>query len=279
MSIKRRVFRIYGTFFTRKYFFKLNKFLFNLSLRGIGVLNYENDFLSGEDNFLCSMLKDANDYLILDVGAHVGLYSKKIKEICPSAKVYAFEPHPVTFQKLRDKADTQGYTALNLGCSDVKGKFDLYDYQEKEASVSQGSSHASLFAGVIQDIHKSTGSNSWSVQVTTIDDFVEEYGISRIDLLKIDTEGNEYKVLLGAKKSIKEDKIDVIQFEFNEMNIVSRVFFKDIFDLLPNYSFYRLLPYGLAPLINYSPLYCEIFAYQNIVAIKQGVDLRISIYD
>jgi hypothetical protein len=52
------------------------------------------------------------------------------------------------------------------------------------------------------------------------------------------------------------------------MNIISRVFFKDFFDVLPNYIFYRLLPGGkLLEIKEYSPLNCEIFAFQNIIAI------------
>jgi hypothetical protein len=43
-------------------------------------------------------------------------------------------------------------------------------------------------------------------------------------------------------------------------------FFKDSWDFLPNYDFYRMLPDGLVKIENYSPIFCEIFAYQNIVA-------------
>jgi hypothetical protein len=47
---------------------------------------------------------------------------------------------------------------------------------------------------------------------------------------------------------------------------VSRVFFKDFCDLLPNYKFYRMLRSGLVSLDPYSPLGCELFAFQNVVA-------------
>ena len=52
------------------------------------------------------------------------------------------------------------------------------------------------------------------------------------------------------------------------MNVVSKSYFKNFWDLLPNYKFYRLLPGGkFLEIKSYSPLNCEIFAYQNIVAI------------
>ena len=65
-----------------------------------------------------------------------------------------------------------------------------------------------------------------------------------------------------------------IQFEFNEMNIESRVFMKDFFNILPEYDFFRLLPDGYIPLGNINtyrnPLTLELFAMQNIVAIQNS---------
>lgn len=52
------------------------------------------------------------------------------------------------------------------------------------------------------------------------------------------------------------------------MNIVSKVSFKDFWDYLKEYEFYRILPGGeLLKIKNYSPIGCEIYAFQNIVAL------------
>jgi len=61
-----------------------------------------------------------------------------------------------------------------------------------------------------------------------------------------------------------------VQFEFNAMNLESRTFFRDLVALLPNYRLHRLLPDGWA-LLPYTPLTCELFAYQNIVAVREGI--------
>ena len=74
-------------------------------------------------------------------------------------------------------------------------------------------------------------------------------------------------VLRGITEFIQSGKIGAIHFELNEMNVSSRTFFRDFWDILPNYVFYRLLPTGMVKIERYSPLFCEIFAYQNIVAI------------
>ncbi len=251
----------YRLFFLRKSLFKLNKLIFALSLRGMGILNYENDRLSGEDFFIKKIAKLLHNSVVVDVGANIGKYSNKIKISSPTTNIYAFEPHPNTFKELEVQAHQNHYLALNAACSDVPGSLQLYDYENK-------TSHASLYKDVIDKLHKGV-SQSWQVNVTTIDEFVKTSEIGHVRLLKIDTEGNELKVLLGAKESLAEGLIDIIQLEFNEMNVVSRVFFRDIYETLNNYLLYRLLPDGLVFLGEYYSLNLEIFAYQNIIAINK----------
>jgi hypothetical protein len=125
-----------------------------------------------------------------------------------------------------------------------------------------------LHAGVIEQIHNAEP-DQHVVDVIDLDTFSRDHDISIIHLLKIDTEGHELEVLKGAANMLRENRIRAIQFEFNEMNVVSRVFFKDFCDLLPNYKFYRMLSHGLGPLDPYSPLWCELFAFQNIVALPR----------
>lgn len=111
---------------------------------------------------------------------------------------------------------------------------------------------------------------SCDVEVVTLDEFVTENKINKIHLLKIDVEGNEMNVLRGAKKSLEKDIFDVIQFEFTQINSVSRVFMKDYFDLLgAKFSLHRLLPNGLLSLGEYFSTTHEIYGYQNIVAIRR----------
>ena len=257
---------VYRFFFLRKWAYGLNQMLFQLSIRGLGIMNYENNNLSGEKSFLKSVCEKYSDrFICLDVGANIGKYSSKVKSMNPQSEVYAFEPHPNTFKKLANDAEKYNYKVFNLGLSDVEGKLELYDYQEKN-----GSTHASLYKDVIEDIHNQD-SIHLTVDITTVDNFVEENEIVKINLLKIDVEGNELKVIMGAKKQIENQKIDIIHFEFNEMNVISGTFLKNVIDNLPGYNIFRMLPYGLVKL-NYKPLNCEVFAYQNIVAIRDSLE-------
>jgi FkbM family methyltransferase len=269
ISTSRQVIRVWRFLFLRKILFKVNKFIYFLSLKSIGIMNYESDFLTGE-KFLVDSLSGYFNCLekpvVIDVGANIGSYSDKVRSVSKNASIYAFEPHPKTFDILKISAEQHSYFAFSMACSDIEGVSQLYDYSNQ--NTQSGSAHASLHKDTIETVHHSE-SESWDVAVTTLDKFVDEYKIDKINLLKIDTEGNELKVIMGAQKCIESNSIDIIQIEFTQLNIVSRVFLKDIYNLLKNYSFFRMLPDGLVSLGEYNPIHWEIFAYQNIIAINK----------
>ena len=89
-------------------------------------------------------------------------------------------------------------------------------------------------------------------------------GIEQINFLKVDVEGNEYKVFSGAQGMINQGRIKHIQLEFGGCNIDSRTFFRDFWDLLSNkYDFYRIMRDGLIKIEKYTEAH-ECFLYQNI---------------
>ena len=259
--------RLYRFLFLRRAFYRWHKGLFLLGLSGIGILNYPEKRLVPEERFLRGLFRGRTAATVLDIGAHQGSYAAQVMAAIPQAVVYAFEPHPKTFAHLVAAAERSGFHALNVACGDCTGSVTLYDYSAAEES---GSEHASLYPEVITQAGRRE-TVYWNVPVITVDEFLQQRQIAQVDLLKIDTEGNELQVLQGASQALSQKKIDVIQFEFNDMNVASRVFFQDFYRVLPDYHFYRMLPDGLIPLGEYAPLLCEIFSCQNIVAIRGGV--------
>lgn len=254
------ILNLYALLFSRRIFYKLNRFILLLGLRGVGILNFKSDKSSGEEAFLIGNFSKGANGVILDVGANIGNYSKRLKLLNPELQLYCFEPHPRTFQKLMANVDPLAIKTFNLGVGSANGVLKLYDYESGD-----GSEHASLYKDVIEQLHKGKAVEH-AVEIITLDEFALEYEFDRVLLLKIDTEGHELEVLKGFEDFIRQNKVDIIHFEFNEMNVVSKVFFKDFWDFLPHYDFYRLVRDGLVPINNYNPSVCEIFAYQNIVA-------------
>lgn len=254
--------KLYASLFARQQFRKLNLLLFDLGLHGLGILNYQDRNISGELTFLRQCLKNKVSPVVLDVGANVGGYSRDVVAINPSVTVFAFEPHPLTFERLVSNIGARpNIRPFRCAVGDRAGRHVLYDRHSEG-----GTMHASIFREVIEDIHQ-VQSTGYEVNLVTLDEFIEEHRLGRVDLLKIDTEGYEMNVLKGGINAIRSGIFKTIQFEFNEMNVVSRVFFKDFIDALPQYQFHRMLPGGLQRIDRYDPVRCELFAFQNIVAI------------
>jgi len=108
---------------------------------------------------------------------------------------------------------------------------------------------------------------SETVQVSTVDQVCAGEGIAQIDFLKIDTEGNEMDVLLGATNTIEAGQVAAIQFEFGDPYIGTRHHFIDLWRILsPRYAIYRILRHGLAALDSYSTD-LEIYKVANFVCI------------
>lgn len=233
------------------------------ALNDIGVLNWEDKDRCGENFFLQTYLAEFFQPVVLDIGAHHGDYSNKIIEVCQSATIYAFEPHPAAYLKLEQCGKEHGYLTFNSALGKHNESATIYDYFHQD-----GSEHASLYRGVIEELH-AQASIAHPIRIEKLDDVIDKLSLKQVNLLKIDTEGNEFNVLLGAEQSLRIGMIDVIHFEFNEMNIMSRTFFKDFYDFLPEYDFFRLTAQGAIHIPTYIPWLCEIFAYQNIVCTRK----------
>jgi len=244
---------------------ELNYRLFKTLLKCIGVNNWESSYISGEKWVINSLLKQyglKNGGVFFDVGANVGNYAKELLAAYPVAKGYLFEPHPVTFEKLNNDCSLGSFKKFNIALGDTNDRLKFYDRSD---SV-EGSTHASIYREVIAGIH-SQSPIEIEVEVKTLDSFCSENNITKIDFLKIDTEGHELAVLKGARNLITNSNIKIIQFEFNEMNVISRTYMRDFLNELSSYQLNRLLPDGLFPL-NKCILDTELFGFQNIVAIN-----------
>ena len=231
-----------------------------------GILNYWNDNMSGEYYLISKILPDyiqlKDKSVIFDVGANIGEYSLKIASIFSKSMIYSFEPNINTFKILiRNVEDYKTIKPINIGLSEIKKETEIFTY-----SKDLNSEHASLYKDVFSHLHKNNSITTVDIKLESLDEFCQNNNIECIDFLKIDTEGHELQVLKGSTQMISNGKIKIIQFEFNEMNIMSRVFLKDFYQILKDYKIYRLSEKGLIPLFRYDSIN-EIFKYQNLLAI------------
>jgi len=181
-----------------------------------------------------------------------------------STTIYCFEPSAGTYKELQANIkEMKNIEALNFGLSERHEQLTLHSTDESDGLASiYGNNPLTAFP------HRET------ICLTTLDDFCRNRNIQEIDFLKLDVEGHEYKVLLGSREMLTSGKIKIIQFEIGECNIVSRVFFKDFFELLNNqYMIYRVLPRGIRFVEEYKTIN-EIFACVNYIAISRALNIN-----
>jgi FkbM family methyltransferase len=203
-----------------------------------------------------------NDHpIIFDVGANTGEYTRVLLATLGNLhpQVYCFEPSSKTFAKLQENlSQTANITLENSGFSNKATSSKLYSHEDlsRLASLSQ---RRLAHRQIIMDREE-------EVTLITIDAFCKEKGISKIDFLKFDIEGYEFKALEGAQEMLTNRKIQFIQFEFGGCHIDSRTYFQDFFYLLKdNYHLYRVVKDGLYPIRKYKENY-EIFVTANYFA-------------
>jgi len=268
-------FRIIGRARTKRLLVALfDVFNFNMldvAHNEMGINNYGDTNKTGELYFIKNILKkkfnkpDGGEIIIFDVGANVGDYSLSLKKIFPLSTIYAFEPNPVSFKKLAEvKEIIAEFHPFCLGFGSSETQTKIYTYKNDPASE-----HATIIKDVMVQLHKAEEVEEYAVDIVSLDTFCEEMNIKKINFIKIDTEGYELEVLKGAVRLIKNRAIEVIQFEFNEMNIFSKVFLKDFYSVLPDYRFFRLNTRELTPIGKYNTAN-EIFRFQNIIACRNG---------
>ena len=152
----------------------------------------------------------------------MGNYAREVIRFYPQAKIYAFEPVLKTFEDLRSNLDFANNALLmNKGLSDTNDKIEFFIYA--------GSEHTSHF-----EIEGEAFENKDSVTLDVVkgDDFMDTENIDHIDLLKIDVEGAEMKVLNGFLLALQNKQINIIQFEYGYINITTNILLKDYYHFL-----------------------------------------------
>lgn len=177
-----------------------------------------NDFELGSNGeaFVLETLAAFGPRILFDVGANVGDWTIAACARCPGAEIHAFEIARPTFETL--VAATRHLPAvhcLNAGLADAAGTIRIRHYDQLPAlTTAVDYPHPFPFTELTAD-------------VVTGDGYAAEHGIEHIDLLKIDVEGMEPRVLDGFSGLLARKAVDVVQFEYGRASILSRFLLRD----------------------------------------------------
>jgi len=176
--------------------------------------------------------------VIFDIGGFNGEYSRKILEADPGVELHVFEPDPQSFAEKLQPA-LKGFVNVRLvskGMSDKEGKAELFTSEKYPATNS---------------IHHRGGltykvDGKVAIELTTVDAYCAANKIEHIDLLKIDTEGNDFLVLRGAEEMLRAGRVGTIVFEFNILYTYSHIYFLDFAEYLSRFGYVvsKIMPRG-----------------------------------
>jgi len=161
-----------------------------------------------------------SDAVILDIGANVGIMSLKFAQKVPEGKVFAFEPTHYAYQKLQRNLELnpfiQNIEVIQSFVTDSKKSNDgLFAFSSWKIDKKPASDQ--------HPIHGGKAMSTEGIPAITIDEIAKSKSLDRIDFIKIDTDGHEFEVLSGAKKSIELLRPKIIfelgQYVMEEKNI------------------------------------------------------------
>ena len=160
--------------------------------------------------------------IFFDVGAHMGLYTDLVNKIYPNCKSFLFEPQSTIFNKVKEKySSNNNVQVFNKAISDTEKKQNLYlnmhDLTSTLSTFDEQSSYLNFKAKLYGTDIKNMSYGTELVQTITLDKFMLEHNVDKIDLIKIDTEGHEFNVLKGLKNQIENVENILIEFHHRDL--------------------------------------------------------------
>ena len=126
----------------------------------------------------------AEDDLVVDIGAHIGIFSIFAAQFAKNGQVYGFEPIRENFELFERNVGmnaARNILPINKAISNMKGVGEMFLSRDNTGGHS---------------FHRCwSAKKSVNVQMTTLEDFIDDNRISHVDFLKMDCEGEEYRIL------------------------------------------------------------------------------------
>ncbi len=202
-------------------------------------INRHNKDIKNEDFGEILKKQLQNSSIIFDVGANNGQSIEKFSKLFPNSHIHSFEPVLSEYGLLKKKYGSQNNIYLNnFALGEIEGSKKLNITQKTETSsfnnINLGTEWLKTRSKEYNVSQDNFVKKIDEVKIITLDGYCLKNSINNIDILKIDTQGYEDKVLEGSINMIKKGNIKVI---------ITEIILDDVYD--KNFSFTDLEKYLL----------------------------------
>lgn len=189
--------------YIKSYFYKL----------GFQISRIKKHGLNKSDAFEMQkyLIGERDKLTIFDVGAYIGVTTAHYNQLFPNSKIYAFEPFIESYKKLQyNNLNFTNILSVNAALGHINGKLLFNSNLSAQTnSILKSNNQAEKIWGngllnTVEHVY---------INMITLDDFVIKNDIHRIDILKLDVQGAEFKVLEGAKETLEKGLIKMIYTE------------------------------------------------------------------
>ncbi len=226
-------------FFRKKIVKGLNKTFLNIKIFLKKFIYFDSELT--KDLFFIIEKLNFKELRIVDVGAYKGLWINRYLKKYPNVIAYLIEPYEESFVNLQKKfRGLSNIKIFKIGLSNINAF--------KEVNVNSKSYTNSLLE-LDPEAKKSWSKNKFEhlykkkVETVTLENFVDKNKIERINILKLDVQGYESRVIKGGEMLLKNYLIDILVLEvivaptYKDQSKIS-----EIFTILDKYN-YKL--YGI----------------------------------
>ncbi|MFA7685326.1 MAG: FkbM family methyltransferase [Candidatus Gracilibacteria bacterium] len=191
---------------TREY--KFGRQVFKLNLKSEADESVFSEIFLDRDYMVVDDIVSEASSAILDIGAHIGLFSMYARGLNDNVKIFAYEPAPENFATMKvhfKENHITGVTPKNVAVTAKDGETVLFLSED-----SHNHSIWNLFGTKMKQIKVPTV----SMEKIFERDFVKQ-GVNFCDLVKMDCEGAEFEIL-GSMSSELFKKIGSFYIEYHE---------------------------------------------------------------
>lgn len=190
-------------------------------------------------DLISKKLNGKNNLTIFDVGCNKGCYTEElISKLGINNNYYLFDPSIRFLNVCHSKFQRFNNIKLNnMALGDIEQinvKFNELESNDLDAEGMSSFINRSVF--------KNYKVNTINVSCTTLDSFVANNNIQKINFIKIDTEGFDLNVLKGSKNCFNKEIIDALQIEYGGCAFDNNYDLKDILDFISSFP-YKLFIY------------------------------------